>query len=170
MKLRKKRLRIAGLILLLLCLAAAIGLAVYFLFFYEEKEPEPVYTTPISDHVTPAHLSKITVTELGGGNVYTFDDEAALDVLLDSLQDIRLYRESDTENPTDAAALKATLYFDDVPVTFHIKRGSCTNSNGTAYDCADSADAFLDTFFQQVGDHTYSHAENIYQENSQVSP
>lgn len=163
MKLRKKHLKIGMLILLGLCVLSGIVLGICFLFFHKEKsEPEPPYTTLISEKLQADLLTGIVITDNRSGDIYTFDSDSACTVLLRGLQAVHLYREKNPTSFTNTDAYTITLEFSEDSVCLSLKDGFCRNANGTVYDCGKTAQKFLTVLTQQIEEQTYSKAENNY--------
>ncbi len=156
MQIRKKTLRLAGLALLGICGLTAAVLCIYLIFFYEKALPEPTYTSMINSSISSQQLTEITVHSSTSGQTYTFHDKPEMEEILSNLQAVKLYREteSDASSMTDGYEITVTFY-DDIAVEYYLSDGYCTDSNGTMYECADTAFSFLDGIDQQVAEERY---------------
>lgn len=163
MRLRKKHLKISALILLGLCVLGGIATGIYFLFFHKEKpEPEPPYTTLVSEKLQADLLTGMIVTDNRSGDVYTFDSDSACTVLLRGLQAVHLYREENAASFSAADTYDVTLEFSADSVCLSLRDGICRDANGTVYDCGETAQKFLAVLAQQIEEQSYSKAENNY--------
>lgn len=161
MQIRKKTLRLIGLLFLAACILLVILLWIHP--SGSEKTAEPNYTTLLSQNTASEQITEITVTNMVDGKSYIFTDESEKSQLLDALQDIHLYREESDGNPTSGQMVRTTVSFGDTAVDMYISSGYCTNGNGTTYNCADSTSEFMDLFQRQVALESYDRIEDANQ-------